>query len=319
MDSLTTMQKIEEFSRRFRRVDARVNSVKEDFYYASIDHRNLRKTLCPLMAGVTHSSPDYFCDLPKGDRMGPYLYVLEYVVSGKGYIETSGKKYEVRAGDTYLISRPMLSAKWYADKDDPYEKKWVNIAGRYLDALMYAYGMTETVYVVHLDTEELIDEMHRILMDYDFKNPQADNFRLMKQLLIFFERMNLAFETIQNKKPERVAFEQIAEYISANLLYESLTPGSVCMSFYISERTLSRLFEKNVGIPPAKYIMLQRVEYSKRLLTTTKLSVEKISEMLYFSGSRHYRQVFTKYCGMPPTEWRKKYTNRTENKRLGQS
>lgn len=305
MDSLTTMQKIEEFSKRFRRVDAHVNSVKEDFYYSFFDRRSLRKKLFPTMAGVTHPAPDYFCVMQKGDPMGPFLYVLEYVVSGKGYIESNGKKYEVRAGDTYLISRPMLYTKWYSDKDDPYEKKWVNITGRFLDALMYAYGMTETVYVAHLDTEDLIDEMHRILLDYNFKEPQADNFRLMKQLLIFFERMNLALEK-QKEKPERVAFEQIADYISTNLLFESLSPASICMRFYISERTLSRLFEKNVGIPPAKYIMLQRVEYSKQLLTTTKLTVDKISDSLHFSGSRHYRQVFTKYCGMPPTEWRKK-------------
>ena len=310
MDSREMMEKIAELSKRFRKITPLLNTMTEEFYFAAVDLRNIRKLIRPLMAGVTHPNPDYYCGMGKQDPVTPYLYVLEYVVSGKGYIEVGGKKYEVCAGDTYIISRPVWPAKWYADRDDPYEKKWVNMAGRFLDGLMYAYGMTDPVYVVPLDTEKQIDEMHRILMEYNFKEPQQDNYRLMKLYLDIFERMNVALEK-KNEKPDRVVFEQIVEYISTNLLYESLTPASVCLSFFISERTLTRLFAKNIGISPAKYIMLQRVEYSKQLLTNSKYSVEKIADMLFFSGARHFRQVFSRYCGMAPTEWRKRY--RTES------
>ena len=310
MDGQRSMEKMEAFYKKYRRIDSVVNSLAEDYYFYSNDLRGAKKQFWPLIAGITHPSADYYCQISQKNRIAPYTVVLEYVVSGKGYIETEGKRYEVHAGDTYIINRA-IPAKWYSDRNDPYEKKWFNFTGRFADALMYTYNLNEPVYVVQMDSEDKLDEIHRILMEFDFQNPRQDNFRLMKLVMEVLERMVTRLEKKQ-EKPERVAFNQIVEYISVNLRLEQLTPASLSLSFYISERTLSRMFAKNIGISPAKYIMLKRVEFSKQLLSTTKYTVEEISEMLHFSGSRHFRHVFTECYGMPPTEWRRK--SHTEEK-----
>ncbi len=304
MDSTKMLNKIAEISKENRRVDSIVNSLKEDFYFATVDRRYANKLFHPILAGVTHPSPDYYCERFKTDMMLPYQYVLEYVVSGTGYLDVSGKHYEVHAGDTYLVNRAVMPARWYSDCSDPYEKKWLNFCGRFAEGLAYAYNMTEPVYIAHLNTEDQMDEIHSVLLDYNFRDSRSDDFRIMKQLLKIYERMHLALE--EKGKPDRATFHQIAEYISANLLYESLTPKRICMNFYISDRTLIRMFVNQIGISPAKYITLQRVEYAKQLLLTTNCSIEEISKMLHFSDARYFRYVFSKYCGMTPTEWRKK-------------
>ena len=159
-----------------------VNSLAEDYFFYSNDLRGAKKQFWPLIAGITHPSADYYCQISRKNRIAPYTVVLEYVMSGKGYIETEGKRYEVYAGDTYIINRA-IPAKWYSDKNDPYEKKWFNFTGRFADALMYTYNLNEPVYVVRMDSEDKLDEIHRILMEFDFQNPRQDNFRLMKLVL----------------------------------------------------------------------------------------------------------------------------------------
>ena len=139
------------------------------------------------------------------------------------------------------------------------DDQWKDVAGKYLE------GMGFTV----------------VPFGQGFKDMSPPTKELMKLVLEVLERMVTRLEKKQ-EKPERVAFNQIVEYISVNLRLEQLTPASLCLSFYISERTLSRMFAKNIGISPAKYIMLKRVEFSKQLLSTTKYTVEEISEMLHF-------------------------------------
>ena len=300
MDKKQLQARIEQESRNERRRTNYVNSLMEDFYFSDFAPRKLNNLIAPVQAGVTRPDPEYYCHPVPGDQIAPRLLVLEYVVSGKGYIEYKGKVYPVKAGDSYIINR-ICGHRWYADPEDPYEKKWVNIGG---------YQMTGGVYVESVSIEAQIDEMHRILLNYNFQDSRQDNLRLMHQLVDIFDKMNYT-RNAEREKPDRVMFEQIRNYVTANLLYEQLSPTTICNSFFISSSTLLRMFEKNVGIPPAKYIVLQRIEYAKQLLLSTDYTVDRIAGFLFFSSSRHFYKVFRETVGMAPTEWRKKNLKKT--------
>lgn len=304
MDKKQLQARIDQESRNERKRTSYVNSRMEDFYFSDFEPHKLNNLIAPMQAGITHPDPEYYCYPASTDKVAPRLLVLEYVVKGKGYIEYKGKTYTVKAGDSYIINR-ICGHRWYADPEDPYEKKWVNIGGRFLESLAMAYQMTGGVYVEPVSIEAQIDEMHRILLSYNFQDSRKDNLKLMHQVVDIFDKMNYT-RNAEREKPDRVTFEQIRNYVTANLLYEQLSPTTICNSFFISSSTLLRMFEKNVGITPAKYIVLQRIEYAKQLLLSTDYTVDRISGFLFFSGSRHFYKVFRETVGMAPTEWRKK-------------
>ena len=304
MDKKQLQARIDQESRNERKRTSYVNSRMEDFYFSDFAPHKLNNLIAPMQAGITHPDPEYYCYPASTDKVAPRLLVLEYVVKGKGYIEYKGKTYTVKAGDSYIINR-ICGHRWYADPDDPYEKKWVNIGGRFLESLAMAYQMTGGVYVEPVSIEAQIDEMHRILLSYNFQDSRKDNLKLMHQVVDIFDKIANT-GNVAREKPDRAMFEQIRNYVTANLLYEQLNPTVICNSFFISPSTLLRMFEKNVGITPAKYIVLQRIEYAKRLLSSTDYTVDRISGLLFFSSSRHFYKVFRETVGMAPTEWRKK-------------
>ena len=304
MDKKQLQARIDQESRNERKRTSYVNSRMEDFYFSDFAPHKLNNLITPMQAGITHPDPEYYCYPASTDKVAPRLLVLEYVVKGKRYIEYKGKTYTVKAGDSYIINR-ICGHRWYADPDDPYEKKWVNIGGRFLESLAMAYQMTGGVYVEPVSIEAQIDEMHRILLSYNFQDPRKDNLKLMHQVVDIFDKIANT-GNVAREKPDRAKFEQIRNYVTANLLYEQLSPTTICNSFFISSSTLLRMFEKNVGITPAKYIVLQRIEYAKQLLLSTDYTVDRISGFLFFSGSRHFYKVFRETVGMAPTEWRKK-------------
>lgn len=305
MDKKETLALIVQKNRNERRSTRYVNSLKEDFYFSDWVIQKMNRLIAPVQAGVTHPDPDYFCHPPKDDVVAPHLYVLEYVVKGKGYIVSGGKTYPVSAGDTYLLS-PAAGKRWYADPNDPYEKKWVNVSGRFVESLVSAYGMQEPLYIAPIDTEAQLDEIHAILLEYDPQNTGAADLRLMHLLLDVFDRFREHRQS-PDVKPDKAIFREILEYISANLYYKPMSAATVSYQFFISERTLTRMFEKNLGVTPAKYILAQRVEYAQRLLCSTRHSVERIAEMTFFSSPRHFRTVFRSFTGELPTEWRKQH------------
>lgn len=303
MDRKQLQERIDKESKLERKRTSYVNSRMEDFYFSDFAPHKLNNLIAPMQAGITHPDPEYYCYPASTDKVAPRLLVLEYVVKGKGYIEYKGKTYTVKAGDSYIINR-ICGHRWYADPDDPYEKKWVNIGGRFLESLAMAYQMTGGVYVEPVSIEAQIDEMHRILLSYNFQDPRKDNLKLMHQVVDIFDKIANT-GNVAREKPDRAMFEQIRNYVTANLLYEQLNPTVICNSFFISPSTLLRMFEKNVGITPAKYIVLQRIEYAKRLLSSTDYTVDRISGLLFFSSSRHFYKVFRETVGMAPTVWRK--------------
>ncbi|MBR4956553.1 MAG: AraC family ligand binding domain-containing protein, partial [Lentisphaeria bacterium] len=77
------------------------------------------------MAGITHPDPDYRI----ARRESPGLYVLEYVLRGRGHLTYGGEYYAVSAGDVYFL-QPGAEMEYHSDRHDPWVKIWFNVRGK---------------------------------------------------------------------------------------------------------------------------------------------------------------------------------------------
>ena len=73
----------------------------------------------------------------------------------------------------------------------------------------------------------------------------------------------------------------------------------------LSPSYVSVLFMKETGVAVSEYIRRKRVETAKTLLEYTDFSCLDIAEYLCFSSDSHFSQLFRKYTGQTPTEYRK--------------
>ena len=58
------------------------------------------------------------------------------------------------------------------------------------------------------------------------------------------------------------------------------------------------------GHAPADYIRSMRLQYAAQLLREKDCSITEISDDSGFSDVRYFREVFRKYYGMSPSEYR---------------
>jgi transcriptional regulator GlxA family with amidase domain len=72
-------------------------------------------------------------------------------------------------------------------------------------------------------------------------------------------------------------------------------------------RTFTRRFREEVGMPPAQWLTLQRVDRARQLLETTDLTVERVAADVGFGAAASLRQHMQTLLGVSPRAYRRTF------------
>lgn len=127
-------------------------------------------------------------------------------------------------------------------------------------------------------------------------------------ITIFRQRSCLLNHTTKIRAQSRrglAAWQQvvIAAYIEKHIT-ESITVRALARFVYLSSQRFSRAFKRSFGIPPHRYVIHQRIERSKTLLTGSAWSIAEIGLALGFSRTSSFSAAFKKITGISPTQYR---------------
>ncbi len=90
-------------------------------------------------------------------------------------------------------------------------------------------------------------------------------------------------------------------WIDRNFLDEFCLEGCATAAL-ISPRQVQRLFKKHVGKSPMQYMTKRRLDYARRLLVETDLSVREVAERCGFSSDSNFSKGFRKVFGFAPSK-----------------
>lgn len=75
----------------------------------------------------------------------------------------------------------------------------------------------------------------------------------------------------------------------------------------LSPNHLSQIFTRELGLPPHRYLLQQRIEQAQHLLRGTDRSISEIALDLGFASSQHFARVFLAQAGCTATAFRERY------------
>lgn len=96
---------------------------------------------------------------------------------------------------------------------------------------------------------------------------------------------------------------RVQEFINANL-EEDLSLAELAEVADLSQFHFARAFRKSTGLTPQQYLMQQRIERAKDLLSKEDLPIVEISLRTGFKNQSHFTTLFRKFTKYTPKLWR---------------
>ena len=244
--------------------------------------------------GITNPDPDYYI---KRDQSR--CFILEYIASGRGYLTVNGESYALKENDVYLI-HPGDECEYYADKDEPYKKYWINFRSYFFADFLNAYDIGKPRVFNDLNLEDTFNKLFALEKISD----SNDDLYIAASEILY----SAAFKLAAHVKKTR-ASSSLAAQVKYHLQHSIDIPvdlDSLEKRFYRTKSDIIKQFKKAYGITPYAYLMNLRIQAAKNLLTSTDKTAKEIAEYLCFSSEYHFSNFFKSKTGSSPREYKNK-------------
>lgn len=246
-----------------------------------------------ILAGHTSGAPyEIFRPCP------PRLFVIGYVIKGKGYINHENSVIKVGTGDTFVIG-PGKPHSYYADNDDPWDFIWINIRGNLVNSLASLFGLTWPSVHRSVKCRYLIEQIHC------YCSSAVDVLSLCS--LASSKVLELIQEVTRSNfiSSEKLSLAETVKSMLDGAVLGKISLAEIAEELEYSDVHINRIFKNAYGETPHKYLVLQKLNYAAGLLSDTTMSVSEIASMLGFSDEFHFSNSFYKHFGIRPRMYRK--------------
>jgi len=235
--------------------------------------------LNPLSAGQQKCPPGH----SYGPRVRKYT-LIHYVLRGRGTFEARGQRWQVQAGEAFLIL-PGEVTTYTADTQDPWEYQWIGFDG----ALAARFAQLPPVFRVSESTFRALrrEEDEAQIPEYLLA---AGLFRLYSELFA---------QPGKRRNPVRL----VQDYVRSCYM-QKVSVEDLARQLHMDRRYLSRLFKRRTGMSIQEYIVQVRLDESKTLLRRG-CSVPEAAQLCGYDDTAGFSRIFKKHCGVSPANWKK--------------
>lgn len=246
-----------------------------------------------LLCGTTYPNKSYCIRTPAAT-----LSRLEYVTDGVGYLHVNGERITLRAGDSYFLHEGD-DHDYYADKNDPWTKIWVNFSGAHSMHLAKLYGIDGICVFRGVNISDLLQKIHHYAEVKDTEHAAEQCSALLSQAFIRLSR-SLHVSPNAGQSPAQKMRQYIEQHAAEPITLEQM--AAVCEK---SPSQAERIFRTEMGIPLYRYALDCKLRVACQLLTETGMSVKEIAAFLSFGDEFYFSGLFRRKIGVSPARYRK--------------
>ncbi len=90
-------------------------------------------------------------------------------------------------------------------------------------------------------------------------------------------------------------------------VFETIDLSILAENSCLSKDHFIRLFKKETGVTPSKYINQKKIEKAQLILVTDEMSIKNVAIALSFEDYSYFNRLFKKLTGLTPLEYRNSY------------
>ena len=235
-------------------------------------------------------------------RRGTPTPLLIHTLSGHGALRLAGTEHAIAPGDTVLWS---AGAPQQFGSTEPWEIVWAHFRLRehwrdWLSWPLLAAGVAR----IPTPPPRLLARIEAALLEADVAArsaaPRSADLALnaLERALLWLDVANPGPDRLDDRLHEAVLFV-------AQNLRGPLSVSAIADAVQLSPSRLSHLFTEQLGISPARFVELRRIERAQALLASSSMPIGAIADATGFSSQFYFAARFKAVTGTTPSDWRR--------------
>lgn len=258
-------------------------------------------------------------------HMHSHAYLeLIYVASGEYHQNILDRKMVLKQGDFCLIDKNCPHCEQITEQ--PATVLFLGISDRCLKEIMHHNALTQRIasflqlswsesktlrqylhFTPHPGESAAVQTaLHTLLKElqqYDEASPLICQGLLLRILHILGKDYLLSLEKTSNRPDNHVLFEEITEYMNANL--KTISILQLSSHFHFQEDYFNRLFKNQIGRTYTEYLQLLRLRRAGQLLLTTDYIIDRIAAEVGYHNKGYFYKIFAEKYHMTPAQYRR--------------
>jgi len=238
--------------------------------------------------------------------------VIHYVTKGYGTFKFNGKVYNLKQGDIFILLKGM-QVEYVASIDDPWEYYWIGFSGSNANEYLNRTSITNSC-VANCEENSKIPQiiLNMCEISKTYNPSRSDDILLLKELYSLLYALIEEFpKPFEYKDNELHTYIQDAlNFINSNYMH-SITVQEIADYVNLSRSYLYKMFIKNLGISPQRYLINLRMYKATLLLKSTKLPIGEVASSVGYSDSLLFSKTFSKHFSMSPLNYRNNQVNKS--------
>ncbi|AMN32239.1 MULTISPECIES: AraC family transcriptional regulator [Clostridium] len=237
--------------------------------------------------------------------------VIHYVTKGYGTFKFNGKVYNLKQGDIFILLKGM-QVEYVASIDDPWEYYWIGFSGSNANEYLNRTSITNSC-VANCEENSKIPQiiLNMCEISKTYNPSRSDDILLLKELYSLLYALIEEFpKPFEYKDKELHTYIQDAlNFINSNYMH-SITVQEIADYVNLSRSYLYKMFIKNLGISPQRYLINLRMYKATLLLKGTKFPIGEVANSVGYSDSLLFSKTFSKHFSMSPLNYRNNQVNK---------
>ncbi len=236
-------------------------------------------------------------------------YSLHFILYGSGKLKAYGNEYLLNEGTAFL--NYANEERWYQpEQRNPWAYIWIELYGDNLDEFFKEVGFTKEKPFTKI---RYMNELRTTLNNlYHAYNKEAFSevtcyayFMLVIDYLLKNNRDYASRDLSDVLRMKQVI--EILTYINCNYSLD-LNVVELADIFYVTPRTLLRMFDESIGMSPLEYINSFRISIACKMLAQNEsCSVKDVARECGFADPLYFSKIFKKKKGITPTQYIKNH------------
>ncbi len=238
-------------------------------------------------------------------------YLLHYVRRGEMWHSIGDRVHAVAAGQVCLMY--LQDAVRYGVDRGGCEVWWILFGGRQLPHIVRELRADQDP-VFPLPDRRRFEVLFRDLLALVKDRPAAYQATSFGQLALILAEMFASREATGEADIDLVRPAGRAEFLSEPVLnairrmgrfyHDPITLKWICEATNLSLHYFCRLFQREMGMSPMRYLTCYRIEKAKEILLSTPHPVERVARMVGMPDRFVFARTFRKITGQTPTRFR---------------